>query len=217
MTKSQEWFNQLRISYEIGELNESDLRHDPFEQFGLWLDEAIKQQLPEPNAFVLSTVDAAQAPSSRTVLLKSFSDDGFVFFSNYQSKKAHHLNLNPKAAMNFLWLPIHRQVIIEGSVEKLDRGASEEYFKTRPISSQLGAWTSPQSEEIESREVLETRAKEFSDKYQDEIPMPDFWGGYLIKPHLIEFWQGRPSRLHDRFRYVRSATKTDWTLKRIAP
>jgi pyridoxamine 5'-phosphate oxidase len=217
MTKSQEWFNQLRISYEIGELNEGDLRHDPFEQFGLWLDEAILQQLPEPNAFVLSTVDAAQAASSRTVLLKSFSSDGFVFFSNYQSKKAQHLNLNPRVAMNFLWLPIHRQVIIEGSVEKLDRADSEEYFKTRPISSQLGAWTSPQSEEIESREILETRAKEFSEKYQDDIPMPDFWGGYLIKPHLIEFWQGRPSRLHDRFRYSKNENNTDWTLKRIAP
>jgi pyridoxamine 5'-phosphate oxidase len=216
MTKSQDWFNQLRVSYEIGELTESDLRHDPIAQFGIWLEDAVNKNMPEPNAFVLSTVGVNQAPSSRTVLLKSFDEKGFVFFTNYQSKKAQQMMVNPQVAMNFVWLPLHRQVIVEGEVSKISRAESELYFKTRPISSQLGAWTSPQSQELASREVLEKWAKDFSEKFSSEIPTPEFWGGYLIRPNLIEFWQGRPSRLHDRFRYTRSNDE-NWQLKRIAP
>lgn len=216
MTKSQDWFNQLRVSYEIGELTESDLRHDPIEQFGIWFEDAISKKMPEPNAFVLSTVGSNQAPSSRTVLLKSFDEKGFVFFTNYQSKKAQQITANPRVAMNFVWLPLHRQVIVEGEVSKISRAESESYFKTRPISSQLGAWTSPQSQELASREELENLAKDFSEKFSTEVPVPDFWGGYLIKPSLIEFWQGRPSRLHDRFRFTRT-NEENWQVKRIAP
>lgn len=217
MTKSQDWFDQLRISYEIGELNDSDLHQDPFEQFGIWLNQAISHKLPEPNAFVLSTVNTNQQPETRTVLLKSFDESGFIFFTNYDSKKAQSIAKNNKVALNFLWLPIHRQIIIEGVAEKISKADSESYFKTRPISSQLGAWTSPQSQFIENRETLESRAEKYSEKFKDEVPMPDFWGGYLVRPNLIEFWQGRPSRLHDRFRYTKDLTRKNWELKRVAP
>lgn len=217
MTKSQDWFDQLRISYEIGELNDGDLHHDPFEQFGIWLNQAISHKLPEPNAFVLSTVNTNQQPETRTVLLKSFDENGFIFFTNYDSKKAQSIAKNNKVALNFLWLPIHRQIIIEGVAEKISKADSEIYFKTRPISSQLGAWTSPQSQFIENRKTLESRAEKYSEQFKDEVPMPDFWGGYLVRPNLIEFWQGRPSRLHDRFRYTKDLTRKNWELKRVAP
>ena len=215
MTKSQDWLNQLRISYEVGELSKSDLHHDPMAQFGVWLEEAVSKKLPEPNAFSLATVGENQTPSSRTVLLKSFDEKGFVFFTNYQSKKAKQLSLNPNVAMNFVWLPLHRQVIVEGEVSKISRAESEAYFKTRPLASQLGAWTSPQSQELENREALDQLAKEFSEKFSSEVPTPDFWGGYLITPKLIEFWQGRPSRLHDRLRFTKN--ENNWQVKRIAP
>jgi len=217
MTKSQDWFNQLRISYEMGELNDGDLHHDPFEQFGNWLNQAIAKEVPEPNAFVLSTVNSNLQPESRTVLLKSFDEKGFIFFTNYGSKKAQSIAKNSKVALNFLWLPIHRQVIIEGVAEKISKEESESYFKTRPIASQLGAWTSPQSEFIADRETLEKRAEKYSEQFKDAVPMPEFWGGFLVKPQLIEFWQGRPSRLHDRFRYTKDLTGKNWTINRVAP
>ena len=215
MSDSTQWFESLRVSYEQGELNESEVTHNPLDQFNKWLQEAIKNQVPEPNAMVLATVNKDGQPAARNVLLKSADESGFIFFSNKQSDKASDLKQNLSCTLLFSWLSQHRQVIVKGKAEEISKEESNTYFQTRPYGSRISAWVSNQSQVIKNREELEKRVKEFMDKYPENVPMPDHWGGYLVKPESIEFWQGRPSRLHDRIRFTKKANA--WTIERIAP
>ena len=215
MSDSTQWFESLRVSYEQGELNESDITHNPLDQFNNWLQEAIKNQVPEPNAMVLATVNKDGQPGARNVLLKSADDNGFIFFTNKNSDKASDLKQNPHCTLLFSWLSQHRQVIVKGKAEEISREESNTYFQTRPYGSRISAWVSEQSQVIKSREELETKVKEFMDKYPENVPMPDYWGGYLVKPESIEFWQGRPSRLHDRIRFTKKGNT--WAIERISP
>jgi len=215
MSDSTQWFESLRVSYEQGELNESEVSHNPLDQFNKWLQEAIKNQVPEPNAMVLATVNKDGQPGARNVLLKSADDNGFIFFSNKNSDKASDLKQNPNCTLLFSWLSQHRQVIVKGKAEEISKEESNTYFQTRPYGSRISAWVSNQSQPIKNREELETKVKEFMDKYPENVPMPDHWGGYLVKPESIEFWQGRPSRLHDRIRFTKKANT--WSIERIAP
>jgi pyridoxamine 5'-phosphate oxidase len=215
MSDSTQWFESLRVSYEQGELNESDINHNPLDQFNKWLEEAIKNQVPEPNAMVLATVNKDGQPGARNVLLKSADDNGFIFFSNKHSDKATDLKQNPNCTLLFSWLSQHRQVIVKGKAEEISKEESNTYFQTRPYGSRISAWVSEQSQVIKNREELEKRVKEVMDKYPENVPMPDHWGGYLVKPESIEFWQGRPSRLHDRIRFTKKANT--WAIERIAP
>lgn len=215
MSDSTQWFESLRVSYEQGELNEADITHNPLDQFNIWLQEAIKNQVPEPNAMVLSTVNKDGQPGARNVLLKSADDNGFIFFTNKNSDKASDLKQNPNCTLLFSWLSQHRQVIVKGKAEEISREESNTYFQTRPYGSRISAWVSEQSQVIKSREDLEIKVKEFMDKYPENVPMPDHWGGYLVKPESIEFWQGRPSRLHDRIRFTKKGNT--WTIERISP
>ena len=215
MSDSTQWFESLRVSYEQGELNESEVSHNPLDQFNKWLQEAIKNQVPEPNAMVLATVNKDGQPAARNVLLKSADDNGFIFFSNKNSDKASDLKQNPNCTLLFSWLSQHRQVIVKGKAEEISKEESNTYFQTRPYGSRISAWVSEQSQVIKNREELEIKVKEVMDKYPENVPMPDHWGGYLVKPESIEFWQGRPSRLHDRIRFTKKAH--NWTIERISP
>ncbi len=206
----------LRKNYTKSSLDRSELNPDPLGQFRGWLDEARStSDLPEPNAMILATVSAAGQPSARAVLLKGLDARGFIFYTNYESRKAQELAANPKAALVFNWLPLERQVRVEGEVSRLPRAESEAYHRTRPHGSQLGEWVSPQSRVIEDCAVLEARLAEFEARFPGEVPLPDFWGGLVVAPQVVEFWQGRPSRLHDRFCYTRE--DAGWRLERLAP
>jgi len=208
--------SHLRREYTQSGLSEENLQPDPQEQFKQWLQEAIDAELTEPNAGVLATVDSSGQPSTRVVLLKGVDNRGFSFFTNYESRKGRELAANPRAAMTFPWLEMERQVCITGSVTKLSREESENYFKMRPRGSRLGALVSRQSEIIASRTILETRLADLDKQYPgDDIPMPQNWGGYVLAPNAIEFWQGRPSRLHDRLLYTRAADS--WKIQRLSP
>lgn len=208
---------ELRENYKKSELLEDNADANPFVQFKKWFDEAMQAKLPEPNAMCLSTCGKDLQPKSRIVLLKELNA-GFIFYTNYNSNKAQQLAENPNAALNFLWLGLERQVKITGKVEKLDAAQSEAYFKSRPLGSQFGAIASNQSQVIENRKVLEDRLTELKDIYSTENPppMPKDWGGYILKPSTIEFWQGRPSRLHDRLRYTLEISG-GWKVERLAP
>ncbi|MEJ6626310.1 MAG: pyridoxamine 5'-phosphate oxidase [Actinomycetes bacterium] len=217
---NRETIRAMRLSYGQAGLSEGDIAAEPIEQFKIWLGQASENiMVVEANAMVLSTVTDG-APVGRTVLLKDVSIDGFTFFTNYLSRKAEAISSNPNVSLVFPWYPMERQVIIIGSAEKVSAQESDEYFAARPWGSQIGATASAQSAELDSRETLEQRYVEISAKYPEGtvVPRPDFWGGYLVRPVSIEFWQGRHSRLHDRLRYVRSdSQKTDWQVKRLNP
>ena len=207
----------LRRSYEQAGLDEADAESDPFDQFTRWFADAVAAELLEPNAMVLATVDADGQPSTRTVLLKVVDADGFVFFTNYGSRKARELEANGQASLVFPWIDLERQVIVVGDVERMSDEANERYFHARPHGHQLGAWASRQSEVVSSRSQLEQQFAVLADQYPEGsvVPTPDFWGGYRVVPTSVEFWQGRGNRLHDRLRYRRDADA--WHLERLSP
>lgn len=209
---------EYRNEYTRAGLDLPDLDANPFAQFRKWFDQACAAQLIEPNSMSICTADAAGTPSVRTVLLKAYDERGFVFFTNYNSRKAQQIAENPKAALLFPWLGLERQVSVEGRVEKISTAESLRYFLSRPLGSQLGAWVSHQSQVISSRSILLKKFDEMKRKFSEgKVPLPDFWGGYRVVPARIEFWQGRPSRLHDRFAYTRSREDDAWKIERLAP
>ena len=205
----------LRKEYARATLEPAHVHADPFEQFAKWLQQAIDAAIAEPTAMTVATVDEADCPSARILLLKGISEGEFVFFTNYESHKAHELAVHPQAALLFFWPELERQVRIEGSVGKTSAAESDTYFRSRPLESRIGAWASPQSEVIVDRSVLEERTAEIRHRYGDDPPRPPHWGGYRLQPRQFEFWQGRPNRLHDRLRYRR--VEQAWLIERLAP
>lgn len=207
----------IRENYLKATLNREDLSNDPLGQFERWYQEAEQAKIKEPNAMTLATIGANGQPSARVVLLKGFSSKGFIFYTNYTSRKGQEITANPQVALVIWWKELERQIRIEGTAEKIDESLSSSYFKSRARGSQISAWASPQSQEIKEEYLVEKR-KQIEEQFKDEenIPLPHFWGGFLIKPSMIEFWQGRANRYHDRFRYILSDDK-HWGITRLAP
>ncbi|MEO6051283.1 MAG: pyridoxamine 5'-phosphate oxidase [Pyrinomonadaceae bacterium] len=205
----------LRRDFASDGLSESDVDRDPFEQFSVWMDDALKADIIDPNAMTVSTVGDDGRPSARIVLLKYFDETSFAFFTNYESKKGADLAGNPFTVFHFFWPELDRQVAIYGRVEKTSRKESEKYFNSRPVESRLGAWTSSQSRVIESRDALEKRFEEFRQKFGDNVSLPPFWGGFRMTPDKFEFWQGRQNRLHDRICYMLNGNI--WEIARLSP
>ncbi|MFO7724585.1 MAG: pyridoxamine 5'-phosphate oxidase [Oceanipulchritudo sp.] len=209
--------SELREDYRREALNKETLQTDPMEQFKAWFSQARKAGIKEPNSMILATVDPDGQPWTRTVLLKKLDARGLVFFTNFESRKASQIAANPKVSVLFLWLDLERQVSINGTAEKISSAESMAYFVSRPLGSRLGAWSSRQSSVITSRSLLEAKLEEMKRKFSDgKVPLPSFWGGYRVLPHSFEFWQGRRSRLHDRFLYSRSGENL-WQLDRLQP
>jgi pyridoxamine 5'-phosphate oxidase len=206
---------QLRKNYTFGQLSETDVPGNPLPLFKLWFDQAVRAECPEPNSMTLATADKAGNPSARIVLLKGADQDGFTFFTNYESQKGKDLAVRPQAALLFHWHELERQVRIQGLVERVSVAESDEYFHSRPSASRIGAWASPQSSAIPNREFLEEAEKHFKAEFGDAPPRPEHWGGYRLRPTEIEFWQGRPSRLHDRIHY--KLDESTWRVNRLAP
>jgi pyridoxamine 5'-phosphate oxidase len=203
--------------YTLGALNEADLDPDPIQQFGQWFEAAVRAEVLEPSAMTLATATADGMPSARIVLLKEFDARGFAFYTNYESQKGRELDENPRAALVCFWPVLERQVRLTGSVTKVTREESEAYFHNRPVPSQIGVWASRQSAVLSGRKELEDRFQKFALEFGTKsVPLPDYWGGYRVYPNVIEFWQGRPSRLHDRFRYTRVSEST-WRIERLSP
>ncbi len=207
----------IRKDYMLHSLSEKDVAPNPIDQFTRWWDDALNSEIEEVNAMTLATVTAEGFPSARIVLLKGYTEEGFVFFTNYESHKGKELAQNPRACLVFFWKALERQVRIEGNVEKIAAADSEAYFQSRPVGSRIGAWASPQSTVISGREVIENNVIELEKKYANTpIPRPEHWGGYIVKPVNIEFWQGRSSRLHDRILYT-AQKDLSWKIERLAP
>ncbi len=212
----QKDISSIRGEYRLKELSASAVSHDPLVQFGIWLDEAISARVHEPTAMTLATAGSDGHPSARIVLLKDISGDGVSFYTNYESKKGRQLSENSRAALLFFWPELERQVRFEGTAEKLSAAESDRYFSTRPRNSRIGAWASKQSSVITSREELENEVRHITGLYKDlDIPRPPHWGGYRMIPHLAEFWQGRPGRLHDRIEY--RLNNGSWNISRLSP
>ena len=205
----------MRKNYQQAELLESSATKHPLEQFTLWLNDALKAEIPEPNAMTLATVSSELRPSTRVVLIKGYDEQGIVWFTNYDSRKGRELAGNPFAALQFHWVELERVVRIEGRVEKISDKESDTYYHSRPLASRIGAWASPQSQTIASREWLQDELKNYADKFQPEPPRPPHWGGYRLVPDTWEFWQGGGARLHDRLQY--SLTNGQWLMQRLAP
>lgn len=208
----------LRKDYRLNTLEKDNLQKNWLAQFDWWFKEALAADLQEPNAMILATANKQGRPSARTVLLKAYDERGLIFYSNYDSRKGREIKENPFAALVFNWLQLQRQIRVNGSIVKLTKEESEQYFKSRPKGSQIGAWASPQSSVIPDRQLLEAKVVELNEKYKDEdsLPIPDNWGGYLVQPESIEFWQGRTSRLHDRLIYKKNK-EGNWDIQRLAP
>jgi pyridoxamine 5'-phosphate oxidase len=209
------YINKLRHDFVKHSLGKKDVNPDAILQFEKWFKEAVEAKVNEPNAMTLATSGSGGRPSARIVLLRNFNEEGFVFYTNYNSRKGTEIVKNPHAALVFFWPELERQVRIEGVLSKQSMEESDLYFKNRPRESKLGAWTSSQSKVIRNREALDEEYKKVSEKYPGEVPRPPYWGGYLLRPVSIEFWQGRPSRLHDRLLYTKE--KNAWKIERLAP
>ena len=216
----------LRVSYDAGVLDEDDLRDSPLAQFGAWFEDAVAVGLPEPNAMIVATAGTSGQPSARTVLLKDADARGFVFYTNLGSRKSEELSANPRASCVFPWFAMHRQVVVVGRVEEIDRVEALAYFASRPHGSRLGAWASRQSTVIDGRAEVEQRYADLQEQYPEgaDVPLPDFWGGWLVRPESVEFWQGRESRLHDRLRFRAvdggsgdMGDATAWQVERLSP
>ena len=205
----------MRKNYQQAELLESSAAKHPLEQFTLWLNDALKAEIPEPNAMTLATVSSELRPSTRVVLIKGYDEQGIVWFTNYDSRKGRELAGNPFAALQFHWVELERVVRIEGRVEKISEAESDTYYHSRPLASRIGAWASPQSQTIASREWLQHALKNYADKFQQEPPRPPHWGGYRLVPDTWEFWQGGGARLHDRLQYIKHPDH--WVMQRLAP
>ncbi|WP_444919548.1 pyridoxamine 5'-phosphate oxidase [Microbulbifer sp. CnH-101-G] len=209
--------DQWRREYLLGGLRRSELKATPVEQFREWLEEALEAKLSDPNAMCLATADGSGQPSQRIVLLKGFDERGFVFYTNLQSKKAQDMEKNPQVSLLFPWHSLERQIIVYGKVESVAREDAEQYFQSRPLDSQLASWASHQSQPLSSREELQKQFDQEKARFADgQVPLPDFWGGYRVVPHAVEFWQGGANRLHDRFIY-RADDSGLWTLDRLSP
>lgn len=215
--KSMQSIADIRIDYKMKTLLETDVAANPITQFGVWWQEALDSKIDEVNAMTLATVTTEGLPDARIVLLKGYNENGFVFFTNYQSAKGLQMAHNAHACLVFFWKELERQVRVNGTVEQVSAADSDAYFNSRPAASRIGAWSSPQSQVIASRGVIEAKEEQYTNQFANQaIPRPPHWGGYVVKPQAVEFWQGRPSRLHDRIRYVLQPNN-DWLIERLAP
>lgn len=216
MEDLRNYLNQIRRDFADKPLEEQSVNDNPFLQFSVWFEEAVNAQILDPYAMLISTVDEIGLPHSRVVYLRSISDEGMVFYTNYNSQKGKNISASNKIAITFFWVELERQIRIEGTVKKVSEELSDKYFAARPRESQLGAWASNQSETIKNRAELEENLKHFTEKFKGvDVPRPPHWGGYIVEPTKFEFWQGRPSRLHDRLIYTKN--NNEWVISRIAP
>lgn len=216
MNEKQRIFNMRKV-YQLQSLFEKDLNENPIAQFETWWQQAVESKIEEPNAMALATCNMSGKPSARIVLLKEIKDNGFVFFTNYQSRKGKEIEENPFVSLLFFWKELERQVRIEGKIKKISAAESDDYFNSRPPESRIGAWSSPQSTVINNRDTLQKNVEKYTSQFGTKnIPRPEFWGGYIVEPYCIEFWQGRPGRLHDRLQYSLTENN-EWIIKRLAP